>query len=150
MAAYQKSLIASGHRVRYIGHEPSESMDYLFHPLKAAGITVLHVVDPIDSLLEKRLHENSAKSKIALHVDPSPAFLTDRAWFKDLFGRLGHYSMTSFYIAQRKRLGVMLNKGKPEGGRWTFDTENDAIACVYFNSAAVIRIQHICEGCKNI
>ena len=32
--------------------------------------------------------------------------------------------MTSFYIAQRKRLGILLNKGKPEGGKWTFDTEN--------------------------
>jgi deoxyribodipyrimidine photolyase-related protein len=32
--------------------------------------------------------------------------------------------MTSFYIAQRKRLGVLLEKGKPTGGKWTFDTEN--------------------------
>ncbi len=124
MAAYQESLTASGHTLHYIRHEPSESMDYLFHPLKTSGIKTLHVADPIDSLLEKRLHENSAKYGIALHIDPSPAFLTDRAWFKNLFGRPGHYSMTSFYIAQRKRLDIMLNKGKPEGGRWTFDTEN--------------------------
>ncbi len=72
MAAYQESLTASGHTLHYIRHEPSESMDYLFHPLKTSGINTLHVADHIDSLLEKRLHENSAKYGIALHIDPSP------------------------------------------------------------------------------
>lgn len=124
MKAYQKLLASSGHSVHYIQYEQSESMKYLFDLLKASGIKFLHLADPVDSLLEKRLVENAKKSNVILHIDPSPAFLTEPAWFEDFLGRPHHYSMTSFYIAQRKRLGILLNKGKPEGGKWTFDTEN--------------------------
>ena len=124
MKAYQKTLTAAGHTVQFIQYEQSPSMNYLFALLNASGIKVLNLADPADSLLEKRLADNAPKYGITLHVDPSPAFLTDPAWFRDFFGNTAHYSMTRFYIAQRKRLGIMLNKGKPEGGRWTFDTEN--------------------------
>jgi deoxyribodipyrimidine photolyase-related protein len=124
MKAYQKLLTASGHSVHYIEHEESESMNYLFDPLMALDVKVLHLTDPVDSTLEKRLTENAKKSGVMLHIEASPAFLTDPAWFRDFFGKSVHYSMTSFYIAQRKRLGIIHNKGKPEGGRWTFDTDN--------------------------
>jgi len=124
MKAYQKLLTSSGHSVRYIQHEQSESMKYLFDPLKTSGIKFLHLTDPMDTVLEKRLAENAKKSDVMLRIDPSPTFITNPAWFRDFFGKSRHYSMTSFYIAQRKRLGIMVNKGKPEGGKWTFDTEN--------------------------
>lgn len=36
-----------------------------------------------------------------------------------------HYHFTDFYMQKRKRLKLLLdNKGKPIGGKWTFDTEN--------------------------
>ncbi len=36
-----------------------------------------------------------------------------------------HYHFTDFYMQQRKRLKLLLDdKGKPVGGKWTFDTEN--------------------------
>jgi deoxyribodipyrimidine photolyase-related protein len=124
MKAYQNKLTTAGHTVHFIQYEQSPSMHYLFALLNASGIKILNLADPADSLLEKRLADNASKYGVTLHVDPSPAFLTDPAWFRDFFKNTAHYSMTRFYIAQRKRLGIMLNKGKPEGGKWTFDTEN--------------------------
>ena len=122
--AYQKTLLATGHKVQLIRYEQSLSMRYIFDPLKGSGIKVLNIADPADSILEKKLADNALKHGITLHIDPSPAFLTEPAWFIDFFKDSSHYSLTSFYIAQRKRLGIMLDKGKPEGGKWTFDAEN--------------------------
>ena len=34
------------------------------------------------------------------------------------------YLMESFYRAQRLRLNVLVEKGKPVGGAWNFDKEN--------------------------
>ena len=36
-----------------------------------------------------------------------------------------HFHFTDFYMQQRKRLSLLLDpKGKPAGGKWTFDTDN--------------------------
>jgi deoxyribodipyrimidine photolyase-related protein len=126
MKAYKKSLSMAGHRVHYIEYEQSGNMDYLFEPLRVSGTKALYCADPADALLEKRLTDEAVKAGIVLNIDPTPSFLTDPAWFRNFFENTTHYSMTSFYIAQRKRLGILLNKGKPEGGKWTFDTENRA------------------------
>ena len=35
------------------------------------------------------------------------------------------YNQTSFYIEQRKNTRILLETdGKPEGGSWTYDTQN--------------------------
>lgn len=124
MKAYEKALSMEGHDVRYLNHSQSSSMDYLFHQLSQLGVTVLNLADPIDDIVEKRLIEKERQTGISLRVDPSPSFLTDPAWLKEFFRNSNHFSMTSFYIAQRKRLNILLVEGKPAGGKWTFDTEN--------------------------
>ena len=32
--------------------------------------------------------------------------------------------MASFYIAQRKKMNILLENGKPKGGKWSYDKEN--------------------------
>lgn len=124
MKAYQRAFSMAGYDVRYIEHKHSPTIDHLFDQLIKTGVTILNLADPGDAILEKRLTERSMGTGIALHTDPSPSFLTDPAWLRDFFGKTTHFSMTSFYIAQRKRLNILLDKGKPVGGKWTFDTEN--------------------------
>lgn len=56
---------------------------------------------------------------------PSPNFLTDDAqWLAYRIAYPRRLLMADFYSWQRKRLGVMVKDGKPEGGKWSFDTEN--------------------------
>jgi deoxyribodipyrimidine photolyase-related protein len=46
-------------------------------------------------------------------------------WIRDFFKNAEHYSQTRFYIAQRKRLNILLEAdGRPAGGRWSFDPQN--------------------------
>jgi deoxyribodipyrimidine photolyase-related protein len=56
-------------------------------------------------------------------VMETPNFLTDREEIDDWFAR-NDARMQNFYVWQRKRLDVLLDGGKPVGGRWSFDADN--------------------------
>lgn len=124
MTAYRDSLLAAGHTVYYVDYEQIRDPADLFGVLAKRGITEVFMADPVDEVLQERLENRPGRSAVTFHIDPSPAFLTHRAWLEDFFRNASHYSMTQFYIAQRKRLGILLSSGKPLGGKWTFDTEN--------------------------
>jgi deoxyribodipyrimidine photolyase-related protein len=51
-------------------------------------------------------------------------FLTPRELFAQWADGQKSYLMESFYRAQRVRLNVLIEKGKPTGGAWNFDKEN--------------------------
>lgn len=51
-------------------------------------------------------------------------FLTSRTLFAIWADKQKSYLMENFYRAQRIRLGILVNGGEPEGGRWNFDKEN--------------------------
>ena len=51
-------------------------------------------------------------------------FLTSRNLFTTWADNQKSFLMESFYRAQRNRLGVLVENGKPVGGKWNFDKEN--------------------------
>ena len=51
-------------------------------------------------------------------------FLTSREHFAMWADAQKTFVMENFYRAQRKRLGILMNNGEPEGGRWNYDSEN--------------------------
>lgn len=51
-------------------------------------------------------------------------FLTSPKIFTEWAGSQKSYLMESFYRAQRLRLNILVEKGKPVGGAWNFDKEN--------------------------
>lgn len=51
-------------------------------------------------------------------------FLTSRDLFTSWADNQKSFLMESFYRAQRNRLGVLVENGKPTGGKWNFDKEN--------------------------
>ena len=51
-------------------------------------------------------------------------FLTPEKLFSQWAGSQKSYLMESFYRAQRIRLNILVEKGKPVGGAWNFDKEN--------------------------
>ena len=51
-------------------------------------------------------------------------FLTPRNLFTTWADNQKSFLMESFYRAQRNRLGVLVENGKPVGGKWNFDKEN--------------------------
>ncbi|BCX13884.1 MAG: cryptochrome/photolyase family protein [Candidatus Dojkabacteria bacterium] len=101
LRAYYDYLKNEGYNVSYINfYEEFQNKDY--------------------KLLAYRVYdqklENELKQKIQFY--DSPAF-----WGGKL-KKSKKYFLHTFYIAQRKRLNILIQEGKPIGGKWSFDDEN--------------------------
>lgn len=93
--------------------------------LQTLQIRSVQYVDPCDDWLSTRLAAAFEQQGIAATVLDDPHFLTPRSVIHDFTVGKERLYFTEFYIAQRKRLGVLLeNDGKPVGGRWSFDPDN--------------------------
>lgn len=93
--------------------------------LKSKKISKAFVVEPTDDWLKRRVTDGCLGAKIELEWMADPSFLTPDEVMQQWADQRKHYHFTDFYMQQRKRLGILLDeKGKPIGGKWTFDTEN--------------------------
>ena len=51
-------------------------------------------------------------------------FLTPDDWMEETMGKMKKPFMKTFYEAQRKRMDVLMDGDRPEGGKYSFDVEN--------------------------
>lgn len=123
MKTYAEELTGSGFTVRYFDSFHAATKD-IFLQLKDSGIRHIHLTDPTDYLLERRIRRFALKSGITITWHESPQFLTTRSYGLDYFKNKKKFFLTEFYIEQRKRFHILMNEGQPDGGQWTFDTEN--------------------------
>ncbi len=127
MKFYESFLKSTGKKVAYIESiDPISDIRKLLDNLGKRGISRLQYIDPADDWLERRLNLAAKRNGIELKVYPSPLFLNKMEQLADFFqAEKKQYSQTSFYIEQRKKRNVLLEKDKkPLGGKWTFDDEN--------------------------
>lgn len=112
MKDYLERIKKSGFKAEYI-----ECDDYAEFSKKIKK-NPIHLVDPIEHDLKKEFD----------HFDTtyyeSPQFLTPKKFSDEFFKESNHFSQQSFYIAQRKRMQILMSDGKPMGGKWSFDQEN--------------------------
>lgn len=93
--------------------------------LKSSKAASIHFVELDDFNLSHRITALAKKQKLKMEIYPSPGFLTSREEFSELFKGKKHLSCQTFYIYQRKKLNLLLDhRGKPIGGKWSFDVEN--------------------------
>ncbi len=93
--------------------------------LKAKKLSKALAVEPTDDWLKRLVSDGCREAKIELQWLADPSFLTPTDVMQQWAEKREHYRFTDFYMQQRKRLGLLLDeKGKPVGGKWTFDTEN--------------------------
>lgn len=124
MKAFADQLIAKGYRVKYMDYDPKHTIVDLIEQWGKSGIKEIHVVDPVDDVLERRLRRATDKCGLNLVSYPPPMFLTPQDWGRKALGARKPFRMASFYIAQRKRMGLLMRDGEPEGGQWSFDADN--------------------------
>jgi deoxyribodipyrimidine photolyase-related protein len=119
MQAYTDVLCDLGHRVIPVPHTTS------YQRALPETLTDLHLADPHDFILEKRLRTFAVERSITLHVHPSPAFLSPAGFLQEHIAGKKKPFMASFYQAQRKRMDILIeDDGGPTGGQWSFDEEN--------------------------
>ena len=128
MQAYQRRLEGQGFTCDYVeARQPTADVRQWIAQAAAAGLRQLHVIDPVDYWLRRRIETAAAKAGIDLIVHPNPNFLNNMAAANVFFDGRKKYYQTDFYVAQRKQRQLLLEPdGQPTGGKWTFDTENRA------------------------
>jgi deoxyribodipyrimidine photolyase-related protein len=125
LRAYADHLHTAGYTVHLVAAAPGEASHHLLERILPARTRALFVADPVDHLLERRLRRFARTRSLDLHLLDTPMFLTPPDWFMPWCDGRKRYHMADFYIAQRKRLGLLLDHdGQPVGGRWSFDTDN--------------------------
>lgn len=126
MKAYADLLRQKGLEIIYIASgEPGDDVRHWEGLLKSSEIRVLHVADPADDWLSRRLASVAHKANVTLEIHSSPGFLNTQQDITAFFEGRKKYHQTDFYVHQRKIRNILLEPdGKPTGGKWTFDTDN--------------------------
>lgn len=127
MQAHAAELSAIGHDVHVVDCPNGIATDSvgLLEMLFPTAPSTLHLADPADDVLMRRLRRYAAKHGTELIIHASPNFLTPETTLASFCAGPKKSSMARFYEAQRKRLGLLLeDDGSPIGGKWSFDTEN--------------------------
>lgn len=124
MKYYVQYLSSLGYAVKYIEiNNRLADLDVLLADLKLAGIKKISYADTVDYLLERRLKRYSKKHQLVPDKLISPNFILSQADNEQYFAE-NKFLLRDYYVHIRKKLDVMLDKGKPIGGQWVFDADN--------------------------
>ncbi len=125
MKYYSDYLSKKGYDVTYVDCGQLENTSELAEVLDTHRISKLYFAELDDDWLSKRLEKGCRAYSISTESVSSPGFMSTLDWSEEFFDSKEDYFQTSYYIAQRKRLDILLEEnGKPVGGQWTFDKEN--------------------------
>lgn len=125
MMQFAAAIRKRGIKVHYIEAVEMADTAAIARRLKQLQISSVEYVDPCDDWLSTRLAAALEQQEIAASVLDDPHFLTPLSVIRDFAVGKERLYFTGFYIAQRKRLGVLLGKDqKPVGGQWSFDSDN--------------------------
>ncbi|MFK7806343.1 MAG: cryptochrome/photolyase family protein [Saprospiraceae bacterium] len=128
MKAFEESLDIEPNNTTYISSQKKEAdirelIPVIFKKHKPEEI---HYIDPTDDWLSRRLKAAAKKVRVQLVSYENPLFINSLEELGTYFKPdRKSFFQTSFYKQERKRLDILMDKeGKPEGGKWTYDTEN--------------------------
>jgi deoxyribodipyrimidine photolyase-related protein len=121
---YAQKLRGQGWLVRYLEAKDVPHTAAVAEHLARWQVQAVRLVDPCDDWLSTRLARGMQRHGIHLEVLPDPHFLTPWAEIEQFTAGKSKLFFTEFYIRQRRRLGVLLDAGKPVGGQWSFDPAN--------------------------
>lgn len=124
MRAYAEVLEKKGYDVVYVEHHSLPHTRDIGQVLQSHKITTAHVCDVVDDWILRRLEKMAKENKITLSWHETPLFLTDRTSLDEFWKLQKSVLQHTFYVWQRKRLGVLVENGKPVGGKWSFDADN--------------------------
>ena len=127
MKYYESYLAKHEKEISYIQQEEDISdIRKLIPYLKKKGYNTINYILTNDNYLERRIKNAAEKSEIDLKGFKNPMFLNSSTDLESFFrSDKKKFYQTSFYIEQRKKLGILLDaSGNAEGGKWSFDTEN--------------------------
>ena len=125
MRKYAKELKTTKKEVHYFElKEKKHFFDVLLKTIKKLKADTISIYEIEDKFFEAKLIIFCEKNQLQLKVEKSPMFLVGRDEFKKYNENTKKPFMKSFYEGLRKTTGILMEGGKPVGGKFSFDTEN--------------------------
>ena len=124
MKAYAADASKSGAILKYVEASALGTSEDIADILIKDGVDEVILTSLEDCWLEKRVRAALTKSGIKYKELPHPHFLAPILTIKNYQPKGNFFYFHDFYIAQRKSRKILLENGKPEGGKWSFDAEN--------------------------
>ena len=124
MQAHAERLRGHGRHVSYVDSARAPTMADALACVASAGVTAVDYLDPVDDWLERRLQRGLLAAGMTGRRHETPMFMTHPRLLAEHFAPGHKPAMARFYAAQRRDLGILVEDGKPVGGRWSFDADN--------------------------
>ena len=123
--SFSKELKNYGYNVTILDENQITAPNYYETYLKEKSITEVHYIEHHDYLVEKRLTNTLKKLNIKPHRYDTPGFINTKDEINEYFNDKKKLFLSSFYQNERKKLNILVDSEKrPEGGKWSFDSEN--------------------------
>ena len=124
MKKYESFLKSKNVDVEYVD-SCEEISDIRLFLDKKGSIKSINIYDPEDNWLEKRIIKACSKNNIKVNVYENQLFITKKIELESFFrADKKKFFQTSFYKSQRLKFNILMEEGKPEGGKWTYDDMN--------------------------
>lgn len=126
MRFYESFLLKKAVKVNYIcAFDEENETRKLITKIKSLGFSQIELYHPNDNWLEKQLSFECGIKQLGLSFLSSPGFINNKSEDTLKLGTKIPYFQTKFYIEQRKKLNLLIEKNElPIGGKWSFDAEN--------------------------
>ncbi len=124
MRQYEAFLKDKNLDVVYLESSLLDKRGAVFEKLAESQISQIHLASFEDKWLEDDLNSAVKQFGFKLKWYDSPGFICSRNEIEKEFSQKTHFSMASFYAHQRKKMNVLMESGKPIGGKFSFDAEN--------------------------
>jgi deoxyribodipyrimidine photolyase-related protein len=124
LQAYREFLESRGFVVRYLEFTQKMGMGYLIEWLKKDGVRKIVTCDTVEKGLTETLTRQAEAGGMKVKFLATPMFLCSEGDIEGFFQGKEKFHQTSFYVFQRRSRNILLENGKPLGGRWTYDPLN--------------------------
>lgn len=128
MRAFAGELSARGFKVRYIRLDSPDNQHSFAGNVRAiiarGGFSALEYQEPDEFRVRESLSALGAALQVPARCVSSEHFLVPADFFQDVFRDHKRYVMETFYREVRRKHDMLMEAGKPLGGKWNFDSEN--------------------------
>jgi len=128
MRNFAKSLENQGHHCIYLkigdANNPQNLDEIVAKYLERLEIDKFEYLLPDEYRLDEQLKSMAKKLGVPTQSFDTEHFYTSRYELREFFKGKKQLVMESFYRMMRKKHGILVLAGQPEGGKWNFDHSN--------------------------
>lgn len=117
------SKIDANKKIIYQRYDGSDYFESLIEIIKRESVKKILTYEIKDQFFRKQIQDFCKRNKIELQIFHNKNFISTTKEF-ETWRNENKLFMHSYYINQRKKLGILMNGQKPLGEKWSFDADN--------------------------